>query len=296
MTESSHLVSRLPGLSKSIHSSSLPIARSKYPVTRFPHYAIRAAALLLACATASASCKAAIGELTARASDEWTRTYPLGAEGEVQVVNANGIVDVEGVEGSMVEVRAQRIARGATEAVARELLPRIGIKEDVGAGRISIETERIAGLLIGASFTVDYRVRAPVSARIRAKTVNGPISVRAIAGRVVLNTTNGAIVGRELSGGVEARTVNGRVEITLRSVGNDLVDLRTVNGAIDLAVPRASKANLSASVVNGPIETTGMTLELLGEQTRRRVRGRLNGGGTPVELATVNGRIQIAGQ
>jgi DUF4097 and DUF4098 domain-containing protein YvlB len=51
--------------------------------------------------------------------------------------------------------------------------------------------------------------------------------------------------------------------------------------------------NLSASTVNGPIEVTGLALDLMGEQSKRRVRGRLNGGGTPIELTTVNGRIQI---
>jgi hypothetical protein len=32
----------------------------------------------------------------------------------------------------------------------------------------------------------------------------------------------------------------------------------------------------------------------MGEQSRRRVRGRINGGGTPVELTTTNGSIHVA--
>ena len=46
------------------------------------------------------------------------------------IVNTNGVIDVEGVDGSTVEVRAERIAKGATEAAASELLPRIVIKEE----------------------------------------------------------------------------------------------------------------------------------------------------------------------
>ena len=72
-----------------------------------------------------AAATASLGGLTARASDEWTRTYPLAADGEVQITNANGSIEVEGVDGAMVDVRAERIARGATDAAARELLPRI---------------------------------------------------------------------------------------------------------------------------------------------------------------------------
>lgn len=260
------------------------------------NHQMRTAAVLLVATISTAGCKAAVGDLTARASDEWTRRYPLTDNGEVQVANTNGRIEIEGLAGSDVEVRAERIARGATEALARELLPRINIKEDVRPDRVSIETERIAGLMIGASFVVDYHVRAPASARIRARTVNGQLAVQALAGRVVLNTVNGPVSGRDLSGGVEIRTVNGRVDVTLRSVGDDPVELRTTNGGIDLAVPQSAKVNLSASTVNGPIDATGLTLDLMGEQSKRRMRGRMNGGGTPIELATVNGRIQITGR
>jgi hypothetical protein len=241
----------------------------------------------------TAGCRAAVGELTARAAAEWMRSYPLSAGGQLQITNVNGRIEIEGVEGSTVEVRAERVARGATESVARELLPRITIKEDIQPDKVSLETGRISGILIGASFSVDYHVRAPRSVMVHARTTNGPVEVQALTGRVVINTVNGPINGRDLSGGVEARTVNGPLNIALSSVGEDLIDLRTTNGPLQLALPEKTKANLSASTVNGPIETAGLTLDLMGEQSRRRVRGRLNGGGTPIELNTVNGRIEV---
>ena len=125
------------------------------------------AVLLLPLAVALAGCDVAFhGHLTARASDEWTRTYPLTAGGEVRIVNTNGKIEIEGVDGSTVEVRAERIARAATDAAARELLPRIEIKEDVTPDRVSLETERMSGILIGAAFEVQYHVRAPKNAVI----------------------------------------------------------------------------------------------------------------------------------
>ena len=109
--------------------------------------------------------RVARGSLSAQATDEWTHTYPLTAGGEVQIVNTNGRIEVEGVDGSTVEVRAERIARGATDAAARELLPRIVIKEDVKPDRVTIETERMSGIMIGAGFEVRYHV-----ARRRARS------------------------------------------------------------------------------------------------------------------------------
>lgn len=243
---------------------------------------------------AHSACTASLGGLTARASDEWTRTYPLAATGEVQITNGNGSIDVEGVEEGTVDIRAERIARGATDAAARELLPRITIKEDIKPNRVGIETERLTGIVIGVSFEVKYHVRVPNTALVRLRTTNGEITVSALSGRLVAATTNGAIIGRNLNGGVEARAVNGSVTIDVRSLGAELIELRTVNGAVELTLPGSGKANLSASVTNGVIDTSGFALDLMGEQTRRRVRGRLNGGGTPIELSTTNGPIRVA--
>src|SRR4051794_13846496 len=105
---------------------------------------------LLSLAILLAGCDMSIGHLTGRATDEWTRRYPLSPGGEVRVVNTNGRIEVEPGEGPDVEVRAERIARAATDAGARELLPRITIKEDVGPDRVSIQTERMSGIMIGA--------------------------------------------------------------------------------------------------------------------------------------------------
>jgi hypothetical protein len=235
----------------------------------------------------------ALGGLNARASDAWTRAYPLAANGELQVVNTNGKIEVEGVEGTMVDVRAERIARAATEAAARDLLPRIEIHEDVRPDRVAIETRRPSGILIGVSFEVQYHVRVPKTALVRLRTVNGELVVTSLGGRLVATTTNGAVTGRDLSGGVEARATNGRVTIDVGLLAADPIDLRTVNGVLQLTLPQAARANVSATCTNGVIDVSGVALELMGEQSRRRVRGRMNGGGTPVELTTTNGSIKV---
>lgn len=250
--------------------------------------------LLLGVLAATTGCvEATVGKLKVRATEEWKRSYPLAENGEVLVTTTNGFVEIEAVDGATVEVAAERVATAATESVARELLPRIGIKEDIKPNRVSIETERISGIVIGVSYLVNYHVRVPRWAVVRARTTNGDVAVEGVTGRVVANTTNGAISGRELSGGVEARATNGQVTVELRAVGEDPIDVRTTNGHVRLTLPGDAKANVSASCVNGTIDVAGVTLDLMGEQSRRRVRGRMNGGGTPIEVATVNGRVTI---
>src|SRR5439155_21087591 len=98
-------------------------------------------------------------DMTARATDEWTHTYTLSPGGEVRIANTNGRIDVEGIDGSTVEIRAERIARAITDQAARELLPRVEIKEEVTPERISVETGRFSGIMVGGAVQVRYQVR-----------------------------------------------------------------------------------------------------------------------------------------
>jgi hypothetical protein len=253
----------------------------------------RRAVLMLPLALTLAGCDVSLGHLTAKATDEWTHTYPLSAGGEVKIVNGNGRIDVEGVDGSTLEIRAERIARGATDDAAKELLPRIVIKEDVKPDRVTLETERMSGIMIGANFEVRYHVRAPKNAFINVTNSNGIVSVTAISGKVVAHTTNGGVRGTGLSGGVDARATNGGVSIDMASVGKDKIALETTNGGVTLALPEKAKATVSASCTNGGISVGSMDNFEVTEKSRRHLEGKLNGGGTEVELSTTNGGVRL---
>ena len=69
----------------------------------------RLAVFALPLAVVLAGCDVSLGNLQARATGEWTHSYPLTAGGEIRIVNTNGRIEVEGVDGSMVEIRAERM-------------------------------------------------------------------------------------------------------------------------------------------------------------------------------------------
>ena len=148
-----------------------------------------------------------------------------------------------------VEVRAERIARAATDAGAREMLSRMVIKEDSRPDLVSVETGRMSGIMLGVGTEVRYYVRAPKNATI--DVTNGP-TVRSrsppFRARSWRSTTNGGVSGKGLSGGVDARTTNGGVSVDLASLGNDKVVLRTTNGGVTLTVPDTAKADITAVV------------------------------------------------
>jgi membrane-associated protease RseP (regulator of RpoE activity) len=227
------------------------------------------------------------------ASDEWTRSYPLAEGGDVQVVNGPGTIEIHGGGGSIVDVKAERIGRAPTDAAARELVPRIRIREEITPSTVLVQTEGLSGIVIGVDVRVNYRLTVPASTRIRARSANGEVRVSDVAGRVTLTSANGPVSGRNLSGGVEARAVNGGLSIDVAAIGQDSIDLRATNGSVELSIPANANANLSANVTNGTIDTGSLKIELMGEQTKRRLRGRLNAGGTPIEITAINGNVRI---
>ena len=252
-----------------------------------------AVAVLFPLALVLAGCDISVGHLAGRATDEWTRRYPLAPGGEVHIGNTNGRIEVVGVDGSEVEVRAERIARAATDAGARELLPRISITDEATPDRVSLETDRISGLLIGASFEVRYHVRAPKTASLDLTNTNGSVSVTGLSGKVLARTTNGSVAAHDVTGAVEARSTNGSVSVDLASLGRDLVSMQTTNGGITLSLPERAKADVRASWTNGGINISPDLKIAVTEQSRRKFEGRLNGGGTPIELHTTNGGIRV---
>jgi hypothetical protein len=230
----------------------------------------RLSALSVGILVTSAAC---VGHLSGRATDEWTHSYPLDAGGEVEIVNTNGSIEFEPVDGAKVEVRAERIARATSDDGARELLPRITITENSNAKHVSIKTEGLGGLMLGASFEVRYHVKAPRTAAVRANNTNGQVTINGMGGKVFAHTTNGAVV-------MDLATVADKVEAS------------TTNGAVTLTLPADAKADLTASVTNGAISVSGLKLETM-EQSRRRIEGKINGGGPSIELRTTNGGVRI---
>ncbi|MEQ1869465.1 MAG: DUF4097 family beta strand repeat-containing protein [Vicinamibacterales bacterium] len=141
---------------------------------------------------------------------------------------------------------------------------------------------------------MDYRVSVPSGTRVSVRAANGNVSVKGLDAPASASAENGDISGTELSRGIEMRTVNGNVTLGLAAFDRDSIDLRTVNGHIDLGVPTTINANPLISSASGNVEVADLPWEPSTERTTRgHVRGRLNGGGSPIELGATNGSIRV---
>jgi hypothetical protein len=244
-----------------------------------------------------------------KAQDTWTRSYPLGKDGRLEIININGRITAEATDGTSVEVVAERTAKAATDDGAKDLLKQIEMREEVGDARVRVEVR--APRMRGGGHDIKWTLKVPRGVAVDLRTVNGGVKMVSLEGQIRARTTNGGITGTNIvASGVDASTTNGGVEIELaRAVTTGSFELQAVNGGVSLMMPGESKVDLAARCVNGGISLEGLDVKVSGESTsnpnefeqhvegakkfRRRLDGQLNGGGARVSLDTVNGGVKI---
>lgn len=250
-------------------------------------------------AIATTACDIVTADLRSEESSSWQKSYPLDASGRLEIANVNGKIRVEPSSGNTVEVTATKKARGATPEQAKASLERATIVETVSAASVKLETKiaRTTGIVMnGGNLQVEYTVKVPAGAEVRLVTVNGGIEIADLKGRVFAETTNGGVEARGLTGQLQASTTNGGLDIDMAAIPEGGVKLECTNGGITVRLPRDAKATISASISNGGIDSGDLGIDVTGEHNRRRLEGRMNGGGPRVQIEGTNGGITLTGR
>ncbi len=231
-------------------------------------------------------------QLHGRASQEWNRTYPLAAGGTVEVINADGPIEVFAGPAGTVGVAALLAARAMTDERAKEILDGTKIDESATPRHVKLTTvlaRRTRGL------EVTYKVTVPPDARIEVTGNNGTLKVDGLRGHVKAMVANGGVELTGLRGSVDAASVNGFVSVKMAEV-TARVRLESTNGRITLEIPKDTKATLTARSVNGGITVTGLAAQEASGRRIRNLESVLNGGGPEIDVRVTNGRITIEGK
>jgi putative adhesin len=267
------------------------------PMPRRARQMVIALPLLVVASAATTACDIAMADLRQKETAEWRKTYALKPGGRLEISNVNGKIDVDPAAGDSVEVVAEKSVRAASMEAAKDALNRIEIQESASPDSVRIETklQRAPGSFFGGmNQEVHYRVKVPAALEVRVTTVNGGIELTGLKGRITAEATNGGVKARDVSGPIDASTTNGGVEVELARVTDSGARLGCTNGGIKLTLPSDAKANISARITNGGINTSGVNIEPTGENSRRHLEGRMNGGGPRIDIEGTNGGIRIA--
>ena len=166
-----------------------------------------------------------------------------------------------------------------------------------------------------------------IGSTVHAETGSGDIFLEHIKGNVRAHAGSGSIRADDVSGGFEANTGSGRISLTQSApgavraeTGSGGMELRGVRGSLEaragsggisaegqptggwmihsgsggikLHFPTDAAFDLNARTSSGSI-SVDHPVTVQGQIGRKEIRGKVRGGGVPVEVETGSGNIQI---
>lgn len=240
---------------------------------------------LLACAAV-----VAVVALQAKVTETFKQTYPLAADGVIQLDNVNGSIKIVAWDKAEVSLEAER--SGKTD----DDLKRITLEIDPQPAKLTIKTKYEKKDSPWGDFPrggVDYVLMVPANARLqKIGSVNSNITVTGVKGEMTLKTVNGRIKAEDIAAVGKFETVNGGINVKYGALpATGKIELESVNGSTTLVVPKDAEFDLKAGNVNGGVSCSlPITLSKSG---RHSLRGRVGAGGPEVELESVNGSLSV---
>jgi hypothetical protein len=225
-------------------------------------------------------------------TEEFHHTYPLAANGSVDISNVNGRVQISGTNAN--EVKVDAIKR----ADSKQKLDDARIEVNSSANEFELRTRYPESWFGGYNnpASVEYTITVPKGVRLRASVVNSPLEVSGITGEVRASTVNAEVRASGLANNAEVTTVNSRAEADFDSLpSSGHVRVHSVNGSAIVVIPASSSADVHAHSVNGSIHNDfNLPVDRPRYGPGSRLEGKIGSGGGPeIELDTVNGGIQI---
>lgn len=234
--------------------------------------------------------QASNGKLT----EEFHHSYPMAANGRIELDNINGAVHITAWDQNEVKVDAVK------SAGTKERLDEAQIEVEAESDFISIRTKyRDHDLNFNDDdrnnpASVEYTVMVPRTARLdEIQLVNGSLDIIGVAGEVRASCVNGDLKATGLQGSTRLNTVNGRMRAEFDRLGSSSMELSSVNGTVELTVPSDANAEIEASTVNGGIENDLGIHVVHHRWVGHEMHAELGNGGPHIRLSDVNGRIEV---
>ena len=223
-------------------------------------------------------------------TEEFHQTYPLSANGRIELQNINGPVRISVWDRD--EVKVDAIKR----AGSKHDLDEVQIRIDAGKNSLSIRTEYARHdhtWTRNDPGSVDYALTVPRNSRLdEISLVNGDLDIEGVSGEVRASCVNGRLQARSLGGRAELSTVNGKLEANFDRLSSP-VEVSSVNAKVLLTLPSDAKADIEATTVSGSISNDFGIRVANHKWVGHELNGELGGGGTRVQVNNVNGRIEI---
>ncbi|HUU28632.1 MAG TPA: DUF4097 family beta strand repeat-containing protein [archaeon] len=258
--------------------------------------------------------------------EEFNREISLEPGGSFSLSNVEGRIEVSGWDEPRVQINAvKRVSGFSSLEKAQKWLDKIEIRVIQSGNSIEVETKypkktgngfSLSDIFDGVKrlqiqMEVSYRVKLPRRTDVRLKSVDGDISLAEVGGDIKADAVDGSIEMRKVSGVLKAvtvdgditidqlqgsanfTTVDGNLNVSLDEIGpGGNMSFTTVDGNVTLAVKPSLAVDMDISTVDGRMNVD-LPITVQGEITKRRINGKINGGGPLIKISTVDGNVKI---
>ena len=180
---------------------------------------------------------------------------------------------------------------------------------EIKSGSGSVTVGRVGGNVVASTGSGSIKVEG--AAGLEASTGSGSISAASVAGPTKATSGSGSITiaqsgkgdvtASASSGGIRLTGVDGAARVNSSS-GSITIDgrpsgpwaLHASSGGITMTVPPDAAFNLDARTNSGSIDSAHpVTMEVTGKIDKRRIAGKVRGGGPLIEVSCSSGSIRI---
>lgn len=242
-----------------------------------------------------------------------TDKLDFGAGGTLVVMGApKGSIKIEGWTNREVEITAEIMVEGATEADLDHLSKVIGFSLEESTGRtgiISVGTndkkylkrvdKNFPKALLGNPWRIDYVVKVPRYCDLQIDGGVGDLSISGVEGAMKVNFLETNAKLDLVGGGLLAVFGKGDVEITVptRSWRGRFADVQLASGNLILSLPTGLNADFDASILRtGKIENGFAELkprERKQQFTETSIVAKSGTGGVPLKFSVGDGTMKI---
>jgi len=140
-------------------------------------------------------------------------------------------------------------------------------------------------ILVPKNMIVSFSYESQFGGKARFKNMSNEIEVDAQYNSIELENVTGPLT---------IKTIYGHVEATMDPAMKGPISIVSIYGYVDVAMPTTTKANLKMSTSYGEIfADPAFKIEIEQQGDSDKVSGKINGGGTPVDLTCNYGKVYL---
>jgi hypothetical protein len=196
--------------------------------------------------------------------EKFDRTVPLTKDGDVELRNISGDVEIKTWNRAEVKIDALKVSKATTKEKARENADKVKIVVTTENDLVRVETE-YPEKAKNIHVSITYILTVPKGASPSVNTVSGNINIADIDGDVKASAVSGEVKLGSMGGNVRAKSVSGSV--VLEGAANGAT-CDVVSGTIKVS---NVTGDVSVKGVSGSIELT----DIRGDVTANTTSGKI---------------------